>query len=43
MLSKLGYTFDIDDLECWEIDAFRTIENTINKEREKELKKNRGK
>jgi len=39
MLAKLGYSFNIDDLEVWQLEAYRIIENTLNDQEAKELKK----
>lgn len=41
MLNKLGYRFDIDDLEQWQLEAYMLIENTLNEQREKEIKSKR--
>jgi hypothetical protein len=42
MLKDLGYRFDPDDLEEWQIECYRLIENTINLEQDKESKRKRG-
>ncbi len=42
MLRGLGYRFNPDDLEEWQVEAYRLIENTINTEQEKESKRKRG-
>jgi len=38
MLSKLGYRFNPDDLEDWQIESYRLIENILNEEQAKEMK-----
>lgn len=38
LLKKLGYN-QIDDLDDFEIQAFKVIANTVNREEEKQLKK----
>ena len=43
MLCKLGYQFNPDDLDQWQIDAYRIIENTLQEQRDKEMKSIRGK
>lgn len=43
MLAKLGFTDSIDNLEHWQIEAYRLIENTIAEHKEKEMNKTRGK
>ena len=45
-LGKLGYTFNGDDLENWEVTAYNVIEAEINKFQEQQMKrkgKSRGK
>jgi hypothetical protein len=37
-LAKLGVSFDLDDLEMWEIEAYEIIESEVAKLREKDLK-----
>lgn len=39
MLAKLGYRFDPNELEDWEVESYCIIANTIAKEEEKEMKK----
>jgi hypothetical protein len=39
MLCKLGYTFSLDDLEVWEVDAYNTIESEIGKLDNKQAKR----
>lgn len=41
MLAKMGYQFDPEDLEHWEIDAYHLIELTFAKEESKRNKKKR--
>ena len=41
MLNGLGYRFDGNDLEEWQVEAYRLIENTINVEQDKESKRKR--
>jgi hemoglobin-like flavoprotein len=43
MLSKIGYNFSYDELECWEVEAYNIIANTIANEEEKAIKKSQGK
>lgn len=39
MLAKMGCQTDIDELTDFEVACYRIIENEVNKETEKELKK----
>lgn len=41
MLADIGYRFDADDLEEWQIESYRLIANTINEEQERESKRKR--
>lgn len=41
MLAKLGFTDSIDNLEPWQIEAYKLIDNTIAEYKEKELSKNK--
>jgi len=38
-LAKLGYRFDANELDPWEVEAFTLIESTINEEKNKDLNK----
>jgi hypothetical protein len=41
MLAKLGINYELEDLEQWEVEAYSIIENTINEEQNREMKKKR--
>jgi hypothetical protein len=39
LLAKLGYSFNPEELEPWEVEAFRLIQRTIDDHNEKEALK----
>lgn len=41
MLATLGFTFDGEQLERWQIEAYRIIQNALNDEEMKEIKQKR--
>lgn len=41
MLSKLGYRFDLEELEVFEYEAFQIIDSTINEMQQKQMKQNK--
>jgi hypothetical protein len=41
MLSTLGYKFDLDELESWQVEAYSLIANTISELENKEMKSKR--